>query len=171
MAYRGELPASSLPYFCVTGHRPDKLGGYDSAIQSRLVDFAAEWLDKIWEKEERAGVITGMALGWDMAVAMAADKLNLPYIAAVPFEGQHRQWPLSSQNLYERLLVNSTRQIEVFPPGYTAKKLLGRNSWMVDHSSGVLALWNGTRGGTQNCVDYAKRRRVPVLNVWDDWSK
>lgn len=35
-----------------------------------------------------------------------------------------------------------------------------RNEWMVNHSSLVLAVYNGTPGGTRNTLDYAKRMGV-----------
>jgi len=39
---------------------------------------------------EPTHVISDMALGWDMAVAIAMLKLNIPLIFAVPFE-RHNQ--------------------------------------------------------------------------------
>ena len=33
---------------------------------------------------------------------------------------------------------------------------------MVDHSSLVIAVFNGQEGGTKNTIEYANRRRVPV---------
>jgi hypothetical protein len=35
---------------------------------------------------EPTHVISDMALGWDLAIAIAMLKLNIPLIAAVPFE-------------------------------------------------------------------------------------
>ncbi|MEG3958811.1 hypothetical protein [Microcoleus sp. herbarium2] len=40
---------------------------------------------------EPTHVISDMALGWDMAVAIAMLKLNIPLIFAVPFEGQNQK--------------------------------------------------------------------------------
>jgi hypothetical protein len=40
---------------------------------------------------EPTHVISDMALGWDMAVAFAMLKLNIPLIFAVPFEGQNQK--------------------------------------------------------------------------------
>ena len=34
---------------------------------------------------------------------------------------------------------------------------------MVDRSDFVLAFWNGTKGGTGNCVEYAKKQGKPVV--------
>jgi uncharacterized phage-like protein YoqJ len=46
-----------------------------------------------------------------------------------------------------------------------------RNKWMVDHSDMVLSLWDGSAGGTANCIEYARHVDKPVVNIWDDWKK
>jgi uncharacterized phage-like protein YoqJ len=53
--------------------------------------------------------------------------------------------------------------------GYHPDKLQKRNIWMVDRSTAVLALWDGSKGGTANCVKYAEKVSVPVFNVWPGW--
>jgi len=68
-----------------TGHRPDKLGGYGSDVHRRLVELAARYLDL----EQPTCVISGLALGWDLAFADAALLLGLPVHGAVPFEGNN----------------------------------------------------------------------------------
>ena len=40
-----------------------------------------------------------------------------------------------------------------------------RNEWMVDHSSRVIAFFNGEPGGTANTIDYARKRGVDVVIV------
>jgi hypothetical protein len=72
-----------------TGHRPDKLGGYDLSIYRKLVGLAYSYL----RKQTPDVVISGMALGWDQAVAEAAVKASTPFIAAIPFRGQESKWP------------------------------------------------------------------------------
>ena len=37
-----------------------------------------------------------------------------------------------------------------------------RNKWMVDHSSLVLAVSNGEKGGTRNTIDYARKQGIEV---------
>jgi hypothetical protein len=70
----------------VTGHRPGKLGGYNADVLSRATLLAAKHLRALDPKE----VITGMALGWDTACALAAIRLHIPFTAALPFEEQDR---------------------------------------------------------------------------------
>ena len=45
---------------------------------------------------------------------------------------------------------------------YTPWCMNVRNHYMVDHSDRVLAVWDGSSGGTKNCIDYAKEKMVPV---------
>ena len=40
--------------------------------------------------------------------------------------------------------------------GYAGYKLQKRNEWMVDHCDILIAVWDGTSGGTANCVNYAQ---------------
>lgn len=146
----------------VTGHRPDKLGGYDVDTRLRVRKLALAALDEL----DPSLVITGMAQGWDTAIAAAAITLDIPFVAAIPFAGQEAVWPEGDQDLYRRLLAQASVVEYVCDPGYAAWKMLRRNAWMVDHAEHLLALWNGTEGGTANCVEYATRRRVPITNVW-----
>ena len=40
-----------------------------------------------------------------------------------------------------------------------------RNRYMVDHSTYVLAVWDGTPGGTGSTVEYALRKERKVLHI------
>ena len=40
-----------------------------------------------------------------------------------------------------------------------------RNEWMVDHSSLVLAFYNGEPGGTANTIQYARKHGVDVYII------
>jgi len=149
----------------VTGHRPSKLGGYSFINQLKLVSFATIQLDQL----EPYKVITGMAQGWDQAVANACFIMKVPYIAAVPFKGQERMWPEASQKVYNWLLENASEVVIVSGGAYKPWKMQVRNEWMVDNSKLVLSLWDGTPGGTANCVRYTKSKGKPLVNVWDEW--
>ena len=150
----------------VTGHRPDKLGGYKPEVTSKLVELAIHCLRDI--KPEV--VITGMALGWDQIIAASCFYLSLPFIAAVPFKGQEVMWPEQSRREYELLLAKAEYVEIVSPGGFSAAKMQVRNEWIVNRSGKILALWNGTPGGTANCVRYAKQNKVPVINCWSGWQ-
>ncbi len=149
-----------------TGHRPDKLGNYSEATNHRLISLARWSL----EKYQPTSVISGMALGWDQALAEAAVFMKIPFEAAVPFVGQESRWPAESVKRYQRLLYQARNVTVVCEGGYAAWRMQRRNEWMVDHCDAVLALWNGSDGGTANCVRYAEGKK-PVVNVWGEWAR
>ncbi|MCL6444407.1 MAG: SLOG family protein [Alicyclobacillus sp.] len=41
--------------------------------------------------------------------------------------------------------------------------LMRRNRFLVDHSEGVLAVWDGTPSGTGKTIAYAKSRGIPII--------
>ena len=155
----------SNPYLVIaaTGHRPNKLGGYDLYDFQRLVQIARRHLSRLQPDE----VITGMAQGWDQAVAQACAELNIPFVAAVPFRGQESCWPKPAQAEYNRLLRLAKKVVVVSDGDYHIGKMQRRNRWMVDHAHLVLALYNGDLdGGTCNCIRYARRKNKPILNTY-----
>lgn len=147
-----------------TGHRPDKLGGYGIIVARKLRYLARQFLEE--RRPER--VISGMAQGWDTAWALAADDLKIPFIAAVPCPGQERPWPPESQRLYRELLSKAAEVI-IISEHYSARNMQRRNKWMVDHVDEVAALWDGSLGGTANCVAYASKINKPLVNLWPRW--
>lgn len=146
-----------------TGHRPDKLGGYSDTVAFRLGLVASRWLE---EQQHIEYVISGMALGWDQSVAHACIQLGIPFHAYVPFKGQEGRWPHSARMHYEFLLSMAAEVKIISGSGYQGWKMQVRNQAMVDKCNLVLALWNGTSGGTANCIAYAEMKKVPVINVW-----
>lgn len=148
-----------------TGHRPNKLGGYSKEVYERLVALAHDYLYQT-EPEE---VISGMALGWDQAFAEGAMELGIPVIAAIPFRGQETMWPQASQAKYHKILDKCFSEVVVSGFDYAPWKMQKRNEWMVEHSTEMVALWDGTSGGTKNCVKYIEAKKVPWVNLWDKW--
>lgn len=152
---------------CATGHRPSKLGGYDTGVKKALRDLAKGHLSEIKGLDY---VISGMALGWDQAYAQAAYDLGIPFWAAIPCAGQESMWPYHSRIEYQDLLRLAAR-VEVITPGpYEAWKMHKRNEWMVDKADEVDALWDGSRGGTYDTVKYAEWRGKKVVNLWNTWE-
>lgn len=153
---------------CGTGHRPGKIhkSDYYSHVNTeKLAEFAQECLEEI--KPDK--VISGGALGWDQALIRACISLNIPFIAAVPFKGQESKWPPSSQSVYREMLKWAEDVVIVCEGEYSVEKMQTRNIWMCDHSDKVLALWDGSSGGTRNCIEYAKECDKEIINVWGKW--
>jgi uncharacterized phage-like protein YoqJ len=145
-----------------TGHRPPKLGGYGASVARELQHLAVAELSALKPRE----VISGMAVGWDQALARAAIELNLPWHAYIPFVGQERLWPTATQAAYRDLLARAATVVICSPGGYSAYKMQIRNERMVDDCDTLLALWDGSEGGTANCVNYAHSVGRTVENCW-----
>jgi uncharacterized phage-like protein YoqJ len=152
---------------CGTGHRPDKLGGYSIEVFKNLVLLSEDYL-KLLKPDK---VISGMALGWDQALAEATINLNISLLCAIPFVGQETVWKEESKIKYNIILNKANTIYYVDKDGYAPEKLQIRNEWMVDNADLVLALWNGSSGGTYNCIKYAKRRFKPILNLFDIYKE
>lgn len=157
--------------YAATGHRPKDIHGpfTDSAIHDLLVMHATEEI----QKRVITAMISGMAEGWDQAVAEACLNLGIPYLAALPFVGQERLWSGRSQERYRRLCAQAHR-VEVISPHTLTIAYQLRNEWMVDQAAyakgEIFALHSGKPGGTGNTVQYAHDWCVPVDNVWESWN-
>jgi uncharacterized phage-like protein YoqJ len=151
----------------VTGHRPDKLGGYSSSgPHIKLSAIATNWL----EVNKPEYVITGMAQGWDLIIAETCLKLKIPYIAAIPFKGQELLWPEHTQRYYQVLLGAAEDAVVVSPGVFSSRKMHIRNEWMVDRGDTILAMWDGSQGGTGSCIKYAKSKNKPIINLYDQFK-
>jgi uncharacterized phage-like protein YoqJ len=149
-----------------TGHRPNKLGGYDNFSKERVYNHARRSIPK-----ETTKLVSGMALGWDMALAHAALDKAIPLIAAIPFKGQEKMWPKESKEEYHWLLSHATSIAIVSEGSYAIWKMQALNQWMVDYADTILALWDGSDGGTANCVRYANKVGRPVINTWKGFNE
>jgi uncharacterized phage-like protein YoqJ len=157
----------------VTGHRPPKItyngiNAYDKQIKDRLVRLAEASL-KFYQPKV---TITGMALGFDQAIAKACINLEIPFIAAIPHRLQAHRWPDWAKVHYDYLLEHAAKRITIsHDPFMKPFHLLERNKWMVSRGDALLALWNGSQGGTEHAVKLAQKKNIPIYNVWDKWKK
>lgn len=150
----------------VTGHRPPKLGGYQTPnpIEQWVRSSLRTILERLKTRHEDLHAVTGMALGVDTIFAEVCLELGIPFTAAVPFQGQESRWPGESQDKYRMLLKQAAKvivvdEIPAYHSDHFAGKMACRNKWMVDHSEMTIAVWDGSDGGTANAVRESKRRR------------
>lgn len=156
----------------VTGHRPAKLGGYGNTAQEWVRKFGKQMLAQYTQMFDEVTIISGMALGFDQAMAGAAYESGTPFIAAIPFEGQELKWPVPAQRIYHDLLKVAQDVVVVSAGLYSDELMRIRNEWIVNHSDQMWALWDGNKdGGTAHCVGYARGKKVPVLQLWNSWLK
>ena len=153
-----------------TGHRPTKIGGYDAASVKRVAVRNAmkaklESAINRFAGSHNITIITGGALGVDQDAALVAKDLGLPYIVAVPCQNQDIKWPAQSKQLYQQVLQNAQQVVYVHDGPYNATCMQVRNIWMVDHCDALVAVWDGSSGGTANCVRYAESINKPIVRI------
>ncbi len=153
----------------ITGHRPDKLGGYGVFVANvRLIDIAVDALGFYGVTE----CDLGMAQGWDQAVAEACMWHDIPFHAVIPFAGQEERWPLAAQLTYRDTLTKAATVTIMSTNATTAgASFHSQNMEIVRRSELMLTMWDGSFGGTANTLRYAEQLKRPVVNLWGIWSR
>jgi uncharacterized phage-like protein YoqJ len=149
----------------VTGHQPFLLGGYGHDVSRRLRRVAFDWLQANTPRE----VMSGLAAGWDTAVADAAVSLGIPLIAALAYRGQADLWPEEARNEHARL-VAAAGEIYLYAEAKEHGCFTRRDRWVLERGDMVLALWSGVDGGTARAIATANKLEKPVVNVWERWA-
>ncbi len=159
---------------CGTGHRPADLEssyGYD--FHSNSWKHIISTTKKVLLDLNPKYVISGMALGYDQALAISVLQLqnegyNIKLIAAIPCKDQEKNWTKDSQTLYKAILDRCYKVKYVSNKSYTSDCMMNRNKFMVDNSQVVIAMFTGKPGGTANTVNYAKSKDVKIINILDN---
>ena len=149
---------------CFTGHRPQNLHQPESDIR--------EGLEKAVMKAYDDGFryfITGMAMGVDIWAGETVLKLreehpDICLIAAIPYPGQDRNFPHEWKLSYAKLL-SECDQAEIISDRYQKGAFHSRDRWMVDHSSMIIAVYNGEPGGTAITISYAKKEGLELRGI------
>lgn len=158
----------------ITGHRPNKLGN-DYNLTSPLIqkikleieEILFDYYTHITTNE--LILISGMALGIDTLFAKIAIEHKFPFIAAIPFHNQDCKWIDSSKKIYRELLSQAKEVIDTSGEFIYRPELMQiRNEWMVDNCDVLIAVWNGTSGGTKNCINYAKKQGKQIIYINPD---
>ena len=153
---------------CVTGHRPNKLYGYD------LSDVRWQNLKGLFKhilKENNCTeAITGMALGVDTVFALAVLELkdegyDIKLHCAIPCKNHSCKWIKESIDQYNDILSKADTVKLVSDEEYKPWLMQKRNEYMVDLADKVIAVWDGTKGGTANCVKYAEKVGKEIIKV------
>lgn len=173
-------------FLTVTGHRPEKLAPNNEAYNpgaainieiGRLMrryilnkaGYDAE--TNTFKNDEKVILITGMALGVDIIWAKVAlrlkkqrpDKFYLE--CAVPCRSHGAKWNKESREMYNTILSEADQVTIVSEGEYKPYMMQKRNEYMVDASEEVFAVWDGSKSGTGNCVNYALKKGRKVYLV------
>ena len=162
-------PCPSGKTLAFTGHRPDKypcLGDEVSLGYRAVRDSLLSHVNRAIS-EGFTHFVCGGALGVDtMAATLVLElKKRAPGITleiAVPCERQHKYWREQDRREYERLLAMAD-VVTWISDAYTPFCMIERNRYMVDMCSRLIAVFDGTRGGTYNTVKYALDKGVETV--------
>ena len=154
---------------CFTGHRPDKLPWGPDERDPRCAALKRSLLREI-EGLYRRGFrhfISGMAMGCDLYFAEAALELREKYPelsveGAVPCPTQAERWPEPLRRRWRDILDQCDLET-VVQQNYDRYCMLRRDRYMVDRSAAVLAVFDGTPGGTQYTLNYAMDKKLAIL--------
>ena len=163
----------SIHTCCFTGHRPQKLPwGFD---EDRNGCIAMKEIVKLEIQNSilNYGIthfISGMALGFDMIAAEIVLELkkNYPFITlecALPCKNQQKYWQKEQKQRYEKNLSQADKITYVSDKLYFDGCMQKRNKYMIDNSSMLIALFNGSAGGTKQTVVRAKQKKLNVLII------
>ena len=167
-----------------TGHRPDKLYGYN--IYSKQYDKLRDKLLEVFTYiEDKYGEILnaydGLALGFDTIAfeELCFSRPNTNIIGCIPFEKQANKWRKESIEVYnlmkkecdEIVYVDTVDRYEVkntIEGEYHIAKMQKRNELMVDNSHVLISCWNHEKqGGTWFAIRYAlnKDNIREIINI------
>lgn len=149
----------------ITGHRPNKLGN-DYDLTSELIRRIRLEIYDILRNKKATELITGMALGIDTLFAQIAIDYCFPFIAALPCKNQQSKWPERSRITYNKIINDPLCTVKYITDSeYTPRCMQIRNEWMVDNCDLLIAVWNGSTGGTMNCINYAITKNKEIIYI------
>lgn len=155
-----------------TGHRPADLPkSFGYSFESEAWREVIEDIKNVLKKEAITGVISGMALGFDQALAIATLELQdegvqIDLYAFCPCKGQETLWKESSIELYNKILARC-KQVFYIQPTYTSGCMLERNIAMLECCDLLIAFYNGKNtGGTFHCITNAQERGIKIINLY-----
>lgn len=155
---------------CFTGHRSSRIpwisNPYDWRTQS-LTETVWEQVRISYDEGYRI-FLSGMARGVDLLCARLVLQLkeeapDVKLIPVIPFTGQASNWPFADRQEYLRILGLCGKDAITISPSYHKFCFMQRNRYMVDHSSKIIGVFDGTpKGGTYQTLEYARQMGIEM---------
>ena len=130
-----------------TGHRHLKY----SDVEQSLFKLDSDFPGAMW--------ITGGAYGLDSHAARFALDHSIPLWFVLPFPAKIlcAKWPSGDARDLLFRSVKDCAKLSVVSPVFSMGAYQIRNEFMVDAADVLAAFFDGSQGGTANCVRYAQR--------------
>ena len=155
---------------CFTGHRPKNLPWGYKEKGIKFFVFKNKFKKTI-KQSIKAGYIyfiSGMALGIDMLCAEIILKLktkhpNIKLECAIPCKSQTEKWKTESINRHNKILSLADKITYTSNSNYYNGCMQKRNQYMIDNSNLLIAVFNGSNGGTKQTIEYAYKNKIKVF--------
>lgn len=149
-------PQGGQVKIAMTGHRPEK-------IKSQA--YVRHLISDAFMRLQPEVVIQGMAAGVDLWSAKAAKDLGIPFWCIRPWAGHSPRKAdilMYQGALQDAELIHNVSMFDKYPGPYIYQR---RNEFMVDHADLVFAVWDGSKGGTYNCLMYAEKQGKQIYRL------
>ena len=146
---------------CFAGHRPEGI------LLSETT--AKDWLRFQIQQAITDGYttfITGMGMGvdiWAAQIVLDLREVNpsLHLIAVEPYPGFAAKWTEEWRGKYDQVIRNADL-VKRMSQNYHPEAINARITWMVSHSSRLIAIYNGSKGYTGAFVDQARAHGLEI---------
>lgn len=131
-------------------------------------------ISKLYQKGYNT-FISGMSEGFDLLAAQAVlefkqNRLDIHLIAVIPFNGQELRYSDEDKATYKYVCDNADSV--VFTSHYYSKDaFFKRNDYLLDNCGMVVCYYDGESGGTMYTYNRAKKRGLPIINIFDRYSE
>ncbi len=169
----------------LTGHRPNKLGGYNINTKpyhnlqkdlEQFIEFKLRTHDIVWG---HSGLALGADTIWSKAILAMRKKYpkRVFFHAEIPMWSQSQPWFKTSDTEFWKYQVEKADRYTVYDktfheqPDEVRNKLAGqvldqRNVGMINHCDILLAIYHTNElGGTANAVKYAKSIDKELITI------
>ena len=157
---------------CFSGHRSIKLPWKYNEKGIRFLCCKLK-LKKAIKKAIKKGYrlfVCGMALGSDilfaeLVLSLKAKHLNIFLECAIPCVNQTEKWYPKSVARYNAILSKADFVTMVTDKKYTNGCMQKRNKYMLEKSSLLISVYDGTKGGTEQTVILAKQMGIETIII------
>lgn len=158
---------------CFIGHRPQELHfGYNEDQEDcRRLKVALAREIKAMLDNGVTTFYTGMDMGMDMWCAEIVQsfqedlpELGIKLNAVIPYEAQADEWSGDDRERYLKIMGKTDETI-VLNSHRTQACMHERNRYMVDHSTHIIAVFDGREGETKAALEYARGNSLTVITI------
>ena len=93
------------------------------------------------------------------------ERYDIKLHCAIPCKNHSCKWIKKSVDLYNEILSKADVVKPVSEEEYKPWLMQKRNEYMVDLADKVIAVWDGSKGGTGNCVRYAEKCGKEIIRI------